>query len=53
MQHFACVTVKLVEAAFPGVKGMAYPDDFLFVARQQADLYDVTDHFARAGISNN
>lgn len=53
MQHFACVTVKLVEASFPGVKGMAYLDDFLFVARQPADLSGVADYFARAGININ
>ena len=30
MQHFACATVKLVEAAFPGTRGIAYLDDFFF-----------------------
>ena len=40
MQDFACVTVKLVEK-FPGVRGIAYMDDFLFVARHPSELNSV------------
>ena len=53
MQYFSCATVKLVEAEFPGVKGIVYLDDFLFVARQPHELYGVSDYFTHAGININ
>ena len=53
MQHFACATVKLVEERFPGVKGIAYLDDFLFMARNGSDLAGIDDFFASVGINVN
>ena len=53
MQYFACATVKLVEEAFSGVKGIAYLDDFLFVARRRCQLIGIADYFARLGIVIN
>ena len=53
MQYFTCATVKLVEGAFSGVKGIAYLDDFLFVARRRCQLIGVPDYFARLGIDIN
>ena len=47
MQHFSCATVKIVERKFPGVKGLAYLDDFLFVARHPEELNGVADFFSR------
>ena len=38
MQHFAGATVKLVEAAFPGTRGIAYLDDLFFLARHPDEL---------------
>ena len=53
MQHFASATVKLVEANFPGIKGIAFLDDFLFVARQPNELIGVADYFSQAGIKGS
>ena len=53
MQHFACATVKLIQDYFPGVRGIAYLDDFLFVARHPAELRGIEDYFTRAGININ
>ena len=53
MQHFASATVKLLEANFPGIKGIAFLDDFLFVARQPNELIGVADYFSQAGINVN
>jgi hypothetical protein len=52
MQDFACVTVKLVEK-FRGVRGIAYMDDFLFVARHPSELNGVGDNSTQAGIVIN
>ena len=49
MQHFACVTVKIVEARFPGVNGMVYLDGFLFLVRCPHDLIGVSDFLSSAG----
>ena len=53
MQHFACVTVKLVEARFPGVNGMVYLDDFLFLARCPRDLIGISEFLSGAGFCLN
>ena len=53
MQHFACATVKLVESQIPGVKGVAYLDDFLSVSRQPHELFGVYECFVRAGLRIN
>ena len=49
-QHFACATAKLVESEFPGLKGIAYLDDFLFVSRQANELIGVYEFFVCAGL---
>ena len=46
-------TVKLVETNFPGIKGIAFLDDFLFVARQPSELIAVACYFSQAGINVN
>ena len=53
MQWFACATVKVIERRFPGVIGMAYLDDFLFMARCAADLFGVADFLVSAGFQLN
>ena len=53
MQLFSSVTVKLVEERFPGVKGMAYIDDFLFLARGPAMLDGVCDFLTEVGLCIN
>ena len=53
MQWFACATVKVIERRFPGVIGMAYLDDFLFMARCAADLSGVADFLVSAGFQLN
>ena len=53
MQHFSCATVKLVENKFTGVRGIAYLDDYLFVARRREELYGVADFLSHAGIVIN
>ena len=49
MQWFACCTVKVVEATFPGVWGMAYIDDFLFLAREPELLRGVSEFLHESG----
>lgn len=53
MQHFACATVKIVEDKFPGVRGLAYLDDFLFLARRPGDLSGIVQFFTDTGLSIN
>ena len=43
-----------MEGRFPGVKGIAYLDDFLFMARSGSDLAGIADFFfASVGINVN
>ena len=53
MQQFACTTVKVVESEFPGVRGIAFLDDFLFLARRPEDLCGVSAFLSEMGFCIN
>lgn len=53
MQQFSCVTVKLVEQRFPGVRGMVYLDDFLFLSHEPAPLVGICDFLMDIGLCIN
>ena len=53
MQHFSCVTAKLVEERFPGVRSLVYLDDFLFLARDSASLSGVGHFLSEVGLCLN
>ena len=53
MQWFACATVKVVCERFPGVIGLAYLDDFLFLSRSSSDLGGIADFLSSIGFNIN
>ena len=53
MQYFSCVTAKLVEESFPGVRSLVYLDDYLFLARNSASLVGVNDFLSKIGLCLN
>ena len=53
MQWFACATVKVVRERFPGVIGLAYLDDFLFMSRTADGLSGIVDFLVSIGFQFN
>ena len=53
MQEFACCTVKIVQAKFPGVIGLSYIDDLLFMSRDPVHLEGIPLFLDQIGLQIN